>query len=263
MADLPKDSARKLPGHVAIIMDGNGRWAARRGLPRTDGHRAGAEAARTVAQCCVDLGIPVLTLYAFSTENWKRPASEVRFLMRNLSSFLRKHRKDFLENNVRLRVIGAPGELPAAVQKELNKTLKATAGCDGLTLVLALNYGSHREITDAARALAQKVRAGELDPEDIDEAALEEHLYTAGLPPLDLVIRTGGEMRLSNFLLWQVHYAELYVTDTLWPDFGKEEFAKAMDEFARRERRWGGVEAPEARSPARRKRGGARKQTAK
>jgi len=149
MADLPKDSARKLPGHVAIIMDGNGRWAARRGLPRTDGHRAGAEAARTVAQCCVDLGIPVLTLYAFSTENWKRPASEVRFLMRNLSSFLRKHRKDFLENNVRLRVIGAPGELPAAVQKELNKTLKATAGCDGLTLVLALNYGSHREITEA------------------------------------------------------------------------------------------------------------------
>jgi undecaprenyl diphosphate synthase len=254
MAESPKE----LPRHVAVIMDGNGRWAARRGLPRTEGHRAGAEAARAAAQACSEWGIPVLTLYAFSTENWKRPAAEVRFLMSNLRSFLRKHRGEFVENNIRLRVIGAPEELPTGVQKELRLTLEATAGCDGLLLVLALNYGSHREITEAARALARQAQAGILDPEEIDEAALEEHLYTAGLPPLDLVIRTGGEMRLSNFLLWQVQYAELYVTDTLWPDFDKEEFHKALQEFARRERRWGAVR-DEVRATPTHKAGGAAK----
>jgi undecaprenyl diphosphate synthase len=251
------ERTQDLPRHVAVIMDGNGRWAARRGLPRTDGHRAGAEAARAAAQCCLEWGIPVLTLYAFSTENWKRPAAEVRFLMSNLRSFLRKHRADFIENNIRLRVIGAPSELPAGVQKELALTLEATAACDGLTLVLALNYGSHREITEAARALARKALSGTLDPEDIDEATLEEHLYTAGLPPLDLVIRTGGEMRLSNFLLWQVQYAELYVTDTLWPDFDEAQFRKALEEFARRERRWGAVREEERVAPTHRS-GGAR-----
>jgi undecaprenyl diphosphate synthase len=249
------ESRQELPRHVAIIMDGNGRWAARRGLPRTEGHRAGAESARAAAQFCQEAGVPVLTLYAFSTENWKRPAAEVRFLMSNLRSFLRKHRGDFLENNIRLRVIGAPQELPAGVQKELKLTLEATAGCTGLLLVLALNYGSHREITEAARALAAEARAGRIAVEDIDEAALEDRLYTAGLPPLDLVIRTGGEMRLSNFLLWQVQYAELYVTETLWPDFGKDEFRRAIEEFARRERRWGAVR-DEVRAAPIRKTGG-------
>ena len=261
MTERPQDLP-DLPRHVAVIMDGNGRWAARRGLPRTDGHRAGADAARAAAQCCLEWGIPVLTLYAFSTENWKRPAAEVRFLMSNLRSFLRKHRADFIENNIRLRVIGAPGELPAAVQKELARTLEATAACEGLLLVLALNYGSHREIAEAARAMAVKVEAGALAPEDIDEATLEEHLYTAGLPPVDLVIRTGGEMRLSNFLLWQVQYAELYVTDTLWPDFDEAQFREALEDFARRERRWGAVRDEERVAPTHRPGGGTPRATA-
>lgn len=241
MGKLPE----KLPRHVAIIMDGNGRWARRRRLPRNEGHRAGAESARTVAQCCVELKIPVLTLYAFSTENWKRPRSEVRFLMSNLRRYLKQYRDEFAENNVSVRTIGAIEELPAAVRKELSATVEATRNCDGLTVVLALNYGSHREITEATRAIARKVQQGELVPEAIDEQVLEQHLYTADLPVPDLLIRTGGDMRLSNFLLWQLSYAELYVTETLWPDFGREQFMDALREFARRERRFGALRKDE------------------
>ncbi len=230
-----------LPQHVAIIMDGNGRWAAARGLPRTEGHRAGAESAREVAQCCVDWGIGALTLFTFSTENWKRPRSEVRFLMSELRKFLGKHRSDFVENNVRVRHVGAREPLPAAVLKEMDATVEATSQCSGLTLGVALNYGGRREIVRAARNLARRVRDGELQPESIDEAALEQELWTAGMPPLDLLIRTGGQMRVSNFLLWQLHYAEIYVTKTFWPDFRQNEFLAALQEFARRERRLGTV----------------------
>jgi undecaprenyl diphosphate synthase len=230
-----------LPRHVAIIMDGNGRWAQRQGLPRTEGHRAGARSARAVAECCLDLKIPYLTLFAFSTENWRRPRAEVRFLMSALRRSLREHRKELVEKNARLLAIGAVDELPASVQRELNRAMEATREGSALTLVLALNYGSHREMTDAVRTIARKVRDGALTPEAVDEQTVERHLYTAGLPHPDLMIRTGGEMRLSNFLLWQLCYAELYVTETLWPDFGADEFVEALREFARRERRFGTV----------------------
>ena len=231
----------KLPRHVAIIMDGNGRWAKQRGLPRNEGHLAGAESAAAVARCCGDLKVPFLTLYAFSTENWRRPRGEVQFLMSSLRRFLREKRKEFLENDIRLMPIGALDELPRGVRSELRKTVEATRQCSAATLVLALNYGSHRELTDAVRAIAQKVQRGELDPDAIDEQTLRQHLYTADLPDPDLLIRTAGEMRLSNFLLWQLSYAELYVTETLWPDFGREEFMEALREYARRERRFGAL----------------------
>jgi len=237
MDDLPQ----KLPSHVAIVMDGNGRWAQRRGLPRTKGHMAGAESARKVTEACAELGISYLTLYAFSTENWQRPAAEVKFLMRQLRQFLVDRRSEMVEKGVRLHAIGRLGELPRAVQNELQRSREATAGGNKLTLTLALNYGGRPEIVDACRALAAKVKAGELAPDDIDEQRLAASLYTAGLPDPDLLIRTAGEMRLSNFLLWQVSYAELYVTEVLWPDFGKEELLDALREFARRERRFGAI----------------------
>jgi undecaprenyl diphosphate synthase len=231
----------KLPRHVAIIMDGNGRWARRRGLPRNEGHMAGAESARAVARCCAEMGIPCLTLYAFSTENWNRPRAEVRFLMLQLRKFLRERREEFIENDIRLRSIGAIEGLPDAVQRELRAAEQATRGCTKATLVVALNYGGRREIAEAARRIARKAAAGQIDPEQVDEATVAAHLYTADLPDPDLLVRTGGEMRVSNFLLWQISYAELYVTETLWPDFREEEFRRALAEFARRERRFGAL----------------------
>jgi undecaprenyl diphosphate synthase len=259
MSDLPD----KLPRHVAIIMDGNGRWASRRGLPRTEGHLAGGESAREVAKCCAELKIPVLTLYAFSTENWSRPASEVRFLMSSLRKYLKDSRDEFVKNNVHLRAIGALEELPQAVRKEVRIAEEATRQCNGLTVAVALNYGSHREIAEAAQAIARRVQRGEIGPDEIDENTIEEHLYTAGLPAPDLLIRTAGEMRLSNFLLWQLSYAELYVTDTLWPDFRRQEFLEALREFGRRERRFGALHAasPEAATRRRSTRGQARSRT--
>jgi len=231
----------RLPRHVAVIMDGNGRWARRRGLSRTEGHRAGAESARLLARLCLEFGIPVLTLYSFSTENWRRPRREVQFLMSSLRRFLAEERQEMVENDIRLRAIGALEELPPAVQRELNAALEATAGCSALQLVLALNYGSHRELVEATRAIARRVRRGELEPEQIGESTIEEHLYTAGLPAPDLLIRTGGQMRLSNFLLWQCSYTELYVTGVLWPDFSREDFLQALRDYAGRERRFGGL----------------------
>ena len=240
---MPPDAPQNLPVHVAIIMDGNGRWARARGLSRTRGHQEGAESARAIAEACVELGIPYLTLYAFSTENWDRPAAEVRFLMTELRRFLIDRRQELLENGIRLRAIGRTEQLPPAVRQALAATEKATRDCENLTLLLALSYGGRCEIADACRAIAQRVQAGELRPEDIDEHDVARYLYTVGIPDPDLLIRTGGEMRLSNFLLWQVSYAEIYVTDVLWPDFRKEQFQEALRDFAARERRFGGVDS--------------------
>jgi undecaprenyl diphosphate synthase len=237
MDELPTN----LPQHVAIVMDGNGRWAEARGLPRTEGHSQGAQSARTIAECCVEFEIPYLTLYAFSTENWQRPDKEVRFLMRRLRQFLIERRDEMIEQGIRLQAIGRTEDLPLMVRRELRKTLGATAGGDNLTLNLAINYGARSEIVDACRALAGHVADGELSPDEIDEDLVADHLYTSGQPDPDLLIRTGGELRLSNFLLWQLSYAELYVTEILWPDFGREEFLQAIREFAGRERRFGGV----------------------
>ena len=239
--EIPED---KLPRHVAIIMDGNGRWAHERNLSRTEGHLAGAESAKEVGQCCMDLSIPCLTLYAFSTENWKRPASEVRFLMKHLRDYLREQRSEFVKHDVRFVAIGRTDGLPARVRKEVAETERKTQSCGKMTLAVALNYGGRAEIVDACRAAARRVERGELSAQQIDETILDQGLYTAGLPPLDLLIRTGAERRVSNFLLWQLYYAELYFTDVLWPDFRREQFLEALQDFVRRKRRFGATEAP-------------------
>jgi len=235
------DPAR-LPRHVAIIMDGNGRWARARGLVRVAGHRAGVESVRGVVRGCAELGIEALTLYAFSTENWSRPESEVGELMRLLCWALRSQLPDLDNNDVRLRAIGRLGELPAAVQEELKNACAALQDNKGLVLTLALNYGSRAEIVDAVnRILLQAAGKKEEGRWKVNEHEFAAYLDTAGLPELDLVIRTSGEMRLSNFLLWQCAYAELYVTPTLWPDFGREAFLEAIREYQRRIRRFGAL----------------------
>ena len=238
---MPADAPQILPAHVAIIMDGNGRWAGARGRPRREGHMEGAESARAIARACVELGIPYLTLYAFSTENWSRPATEVRFLMSQLRRFLVERRAELIENGIRLRGIGRRDRLPARVREALAETEEATREGARLTLLVAVNYGARAEIVDACRELARRAAAGQLRPEDIDEGRLSQYLYTRDVPDPDLLIRTGGEMRLSNFLLWQLSYAELYVTEVLWPDFRKESFLEALTEYAYRERRFGRV----------------------
>lgn len=236
----------KLPQHVAVMMDGNGRWAGRRGLSRNEGHRAGADSVQAVVECCLEAGIPFLTLFAFSTENWRRPRSEVNFLMRHLRRFLKKERVWMLEHGVRLLPIGALEDLSAAVRRDLRAAAESTQNCRRLALALAVNYGSRREIVDAARAVAREVKSGAIEPEDIDEELFAQYLYTAGLPDPDLIIRTAGELRLSNFLLYQASYAELYVTDTLWPDFRREGFIAALRDYARRHRRFGALDEPAA-----------------
>ncbi len=238
MAD--QDSAA--PRHVAMIMDGNGRWARERGLSRLEGHRAGAETVRRMVEACAQLKIPYLTLYAFSTENWQRPKAEVAALMQLLQSFLTKRLPDLRKHKIRLNAIGELERLPPRVLEALTKAMEATRDGTGGTLTLALSYGSRLEIVAAARALARKVQAGELAPEAITEELLSAHLYTADLPDPDLIIRTSGELRLSNFLLWQASYAELWVTPTCWPDFSADEFRGAIAEFNRRQRRFGGVD---------------------
>ena len=228
-----------VPRHVAVIMDGNGRWAKQRGQPRLFGHRAGADSLRAVLRACRDRGVEYLTVYAFSTENWVRPAGEVRGLMSLLKTFLKKDEHELHENEVRLRVTGRIQDLPAAVRAELERVMAATKDYRKGHLILALSYGGRAEIVDAVRALAAEVRAGALAPEAIDEAALAAHLYLPDVPDPDLMIRTSGELRLSNFLLWQLSYAEFYFTETLWPDFREADFAKALQEYARRQRRYG------------------------
>ena len=236
--DIPEE---KLPRHVAIIMDGNGRWARARNLPRREGHMAGAESAKKISECCGDFGIPYLTLYAFSTENWKRPATEVKFLMQQLKKYLQDQREGFMENDIRFRAIGRIDGLPQGVIDEVRKTERVTRECESHTVNVALNYGGRPEMVDACKEIAREAKSGELDPEEITESVLSNHLYTAGMPDPDLLIRTGGEQRVSNFLLWQISYAELYFTDVLWPDFHREAFLDALRDFAVRERRFGEV----------------------
>ncbi len=229
----------KIPRHVAIIMDGNGRWARRRGMPRIAGHRAGVESVRRVVSACGDHGVEVLTLFAFSSENWKRPQQEVGLLMDLFLTVLKKEVKKLHRNNVRLKVVGAREAFSDKLQERIRIAENLTRDNDGLTLVIAANYGGRWDVTQAARQLAEQVARGELRPEQIDEQRLGEHLAVAGLPEPDLFIRTGGEQRISNFLLWQLAYTELYFTDVLWPDFDREQFELALQSFAGRQRRFG------------------------
>jgi undecaprenyl diphosphate synthase len=227
----------RLPAHVAIIMDGNGRWAAQRHLPRVEGHRAGIDAVRDTVETAARLGIRVLTLYAFSVENWKRPATEVGTLMLLLKRYLRSELNTLLSNNIRFRVIGRSEELARDIQDELQIAMDRTASNTGMLFNIALNYGGRAEIVDAARRAMQ---AG-ISPDDLDESRFASFLYTAGQPDPDLLIRTSGEMRVSNYLLWQIAYAEIYVTETLWPDFRRRHLLEAVLAFQKRERRYGGI----------------------
>lgn len=236
--DLDKN---KLPKHVAIIMDGNGRWAKKHLLSRIKGHEKGSEAVRTIVRACREIGIAYLTLYAFSTENWQRPKTEVDALMTLLVRFLKSEQKELAENDIRVHVIGQTQRLPAKVQQALHETINLTRSNSALQLNLALSYGSRAEIVHMAREIAQKSKSGEIDPDAIDGDIVADHLYTKGIPDPDLLIRTSGEMRISNFLLWQIAYSEIYVTPTYWPDFNKDEFLDIMLAYQRRERRFGRV----------------------
>jgi undecaprenyl diphosphate synthase len=230
-------SFERLPAHVAVIMDGNGRWAAQRHLPRVEGHRAGINAVRDTVETGARLGLQVLTLYAFSIENWKRPAAEVNTLMLLLKRYLRSELNSLLTNDIRFRVIGRVAELPPDIQRELQDAVVRTAGNRGMLFNIALNYGGRAEIVDAARrAIASGIRA-----EELDESRFAQFLYTAGQPDPDLLIRTSGEMRVSNYLLWQIAYAEIYVTETLWPDFRRRHMLEAILAYQKRERRYGGI----------------------
>jgi undecaprenyl diphosphate synthase len=235
----------QLPRHVAIIMDGNGRWAQARGLPRVLGHRQGIRSVRAVVEEGCKLGLEQLTLYALSVENWKRPPRELKFLMRLLRHFLISERAELMERNIRMTLIGRREGLPPDVLAEYDHTAELTAANTGLVLCLAVNYGGRTEIADAARHVAEDVRAGRLDPQTIDEAVFSRYLFTAGMPDPDLLIRTAGELRVSNFLLWQISYAELYVTEVLWPDFRGEDLHDALLAYAGRQRKFGGLATAE------------------
>lgn len=237
------DVASQLPGHIAIIMDGNGRWARERKLPRFAGHKAGAASVRGITEHCARLGIKQLTLYSFSTENWKRPAEEVDLLMRLYREHLISQRPVMMENNIRFVQIGRRAGLPDFVCEEVDRTVEMMAKNTGMTLCLAINYSSRAEITDAVRTIARDVAAGTLKPEEVHEETISRRLYTAGMPDPDLLIRTAGEMRVSNYLLWQISYAELYVTDVFWPDFTIEQMDCALRSYAGRNRRFGGVDS--------------------
>ncbi|MEE9442676.1 MAG: isoprenyl transferase [candidate division Zixibacteria bacterium] len=234
-------SSGKCPGHVAIIMDGNGRWANQRGLKRTEGHVAGVKAVRKVVEIASEIGIDFLTLYTFSVENWNRPKDEVASLMQLLSRTTLQELDDLMKNNVRLMATGRIDELPVAKRKVLKSAFRKTSKNTGLTLNLALNYGGRTEIIDAIRALTEDIKSGKVVSDDIDEKLFASYLYTADLPDPDLLIRTSGEMRLSNFLIWQTSYTEIYITDTLWPDFNKIDFLTAVKEYIKRDRRFGRV----------------------
>ncbi|HEY7472654.1 MAG TPA: isoprenyl transferase [Gemmatimonadota bacterium] len=232
-----------LPRHVAVIMDGNGRWAERRGQPRIFGHRAGMKSVRAVIEAAGDLGIEALTLYAFSKENWRRPAAEVRALMGLLRRYMKSERDELIRRGARVEAIGDLDQLESVAREELARLIEATAHCDRLRVTLALSYGGRAEIVEAARRIAAATLAGEIDPEAIDEVLFSRFLYSPDLPDPDLLVRTSGEMRISNFLLWQIAYAELYVTETLWPDFDRAAFFEAIEEYQSRERRFGRVMA--------------------
>jgi len=234
-------TTEQMPRHIAIIMDGNGRWARKKGLSRVEGHRQGAKTAEIIAQCCVDFGIESLTLYSFSIENWTRPKAEVNALMHLYTQYLIGIRPTLMKNNVKLLHLGRLAGLPGAVQKELTKTIDKTCANTGMTLALALNYGGRAEIVDATHKIALEYKKGKLRLKDIDERCISRHLYTAGLADPDLLIRTANEMRISNFLLWQISYSEFYVTKTFWPDFKKAALEKAILAYAKRNRRFGTI----------------------
>ena len=247
MADQTDTTFARLPRHIAIIMDGNGRWAVRQGDERTSGHQRGAKTVKTIVTECSRLrkefgGPDFITLYSFSIENWKRPPQEVAFLMQMYIDYLREERPTMMKENIRFHQIGRLDNLPEAVMDEVSLTLEQTKHNTGLNLVLALNYGSRAEIADAVKSIAERVKAGTLDVRDISEQTISDHLYTAGWPDPDLLIRTAGEMRVSNYLLWQISYAELYVSDVLWPDFGVKELHDAINAFGRRNRRYGALD---------------------
>jgi undecaprenyl diphosphate synthase len=236
---LSSQAKATVPTHVAVIMDGNGRWAKERHLPRVEGHRHGVESVRAIVRAAGEIGVKYLTLYAFSVENWNRPKEEVDTLMRYLARFLKSEIGELNRNNVRLEAIGQIYRLPEFVQEQLRKSQAALARNSGLTLILALSYGGRTEIVEAARSMAQKAKDGKLEPAEINEQLVSQHLYTSPYPDPDLLIRTSGEMRLSNFLLWQISYAELVVIPTLWPDFRKPQFFDALEQYTQRHRRYG------------------------
>ncbi|OWY65299.1 isoprenyl transferase [cyanobacterium TDX16] len=236
--DLEKE---KLPRHVAVIMDGNGRWAKKQGLPRIMGHKRGVDVLKDLLRCCRDWGIQALTAYAFSTENWGRPLEEVEFLMTLFERVLRKELQEMLEENVQIRFVGDLEALPRSLQSEIERSMAETRSNRGICFTVATNYGGRQEILHACRAIAQQVQQGLLQPEEIDKEIFERHLYTAGISDPDLLIRTSGEMRISNFLLWQMAYAEIYITESLWPDFNRTEFHRALAAYQQRERRFGKV----------------------
>jgi undecaprenyl diphosphate synthase len=241
MPPAVNDDLKNIPRHIAIIMDGNGRWAKERGLPRTEGHRNGADTVRRVTEACGELGVEFLTLYAFSSENWKRPKREVEALMKLLEAFLRTKTPEMIEQNVRLQAIGRLHDLPQSCQQQLHRSIEQTSQNTGLTLILALSYGGREEIVDGVKSLLESIERGHLDKCMIDTEVFSKHLYTRYYPDPDLLIRTSGEMRLSNFLLWQLSYTEFYITETLWPDFGKPDLVNAIASYAKRHRRFGAV----------------------
>jgi undecaprenyl diphosphate synthase len=242
LAKLPTSlDAAKIPQHVAAIMDGNGRWAKQRGLPRIAGHRQGANIVKSLLRCCKDWGIANFTVYAFSTENWGRPEAEVNFLMQLFEGLLDSELAEMHDEGVRLRFLGDRSQVPLSLRKMMEKSMEKTASNQSVNFNVAINYGSRNEITQAAKSIAYQIKSGELNPEDIDDSLFASHLDTTGLPDPDLLIRTSGEQRLSNFLLWQLAYTEIYITDTFWPDFDGGEFVKAIADYQGRERRFGRV----------------------
>jgi undecaprenyl diphosphate synthase len=238
-----------IPGHVAIIMDGNGRWAQKRGLPRIEGHRRGVTSVRSIVEEASRLGLQQLTLFCFSSENWKRPPRELTLLMHLLKQYLVEERREIQRQGLRFKVIGKLQELEPVIQAEMQKTIEVSANNDGMTLCLAVNYGARQEITEAIQKIAAQVRHGLIKPEDISEKTVADHLMTATMPDPDLVIRTASEFRISNFLLWQISYSELWVTEKHWPEFREEEFREALRAFARRDRRFGGLSVGKADAP--------------
>ncbi|MBD1908005.1 isoprenyl transferase [Funiculus sociatus GB2-A5] len=242
LQNLPADlDETRLPKHVAVIMDGNGRWAKRQGLPRIMGHRRGVDALKELLRCCKDWGIPALTAYAFSTENWGRPLDEVDFLMTLFDRVLRQELREMVQENVKINFMGNLGALPRSLQAEIERSMTETQHNRSIQFTVAMNYGGREEILQACRAIATSVQQGLLQPDQIDEALFEKHLYTSNVGDPDLLIRTSGEMRVSNFLLWQMAYAELYITETLWPDFDRTEFHRALCVYQQRDRRFGKV----------------------
>lgn len=238
---LPDVPPERMPRHIAVIMDGNGRWAQQQGLPRIEGHRRGVASVRRTTEECSRLGIEQLTLYCLSSENWKRPPEELEFLMHLLEQYMIEERSTIMRNNVRVVMIGRREGIAEEALKEVDRTIEMSRGNTGLVLCLAINYGGRAEMADAVRRIAEEVRAGRLDPAEIDEATISAHLYTAGMPDPDLMIRTASEMRVSNFLLWQISYAELWVTERCWPEFDEALLHEAIRSYAARQRRFGGL----------------------